>query len=307
MAAPRSLPSSQNTPNRGRPSTPSQLLSPSPIKTPAARQVYPQTPRHGRSPLGASPRLPSHQIGPLMYSDGSPVKLFTPQEYAESRKAARSRVSSTTRLQGRRLFSDPSDSPTQRLVATAREAAGRSLSLGGCLPDSSPRPSPRSFVRSRSRSRAPSSSSTSPALVPAPVLNPVVILPGKRERNPSRPTVRLLSVINKCWDDNMEKDVAWTINDALLGGRLEERNYKNMWNRLSSAVLDVWPTLRDWIMAYVPDETDLSWFGHAEELKDHYFDWLIDPNLAQKQSSQERDGFSSTCYLLVRREICSKG
>jgi hypothetical protein len=295
MADSLSYDSSQTALSRGRPSTPSQDLRPFPIGSPQARKTLPETPRRGRSSLGTSSCILSPQDSPLTYSDGTPVKIFTPKAHAEARR--RQRVSSPTgRSQGRRLFSNVAESPTRRMVATARETAGRSLSLGGMLPDPVAKledlGSPLRPGRSRSRSRvASSSSTTTPALGPAP---PVIIPAVRRERHPSRPSVRLLSVINKCWDMEMEKEVQWAIRDGLMGGRLEERNRERIWYQLSSSVVSVWPTLHDWIMNYTPDDTDCSWFCRAETLQDHYFDWVIDPNLAQKHSSQERVGFSST-------------
>jgi hypothetical protein len=296
MADYRLSPSFKHTPFRGRPSTPSKLSCPLPIESPAARNVLPQTPRQGRSSLGASPGNLTPKNSPLVYSDGTPVKLYTPKEYAEARRAAR-RVPSTTGFQGRRLFHDAAESPTQRLVASARESAGRSLALGGCPPDfnANDSASPRRSGRSRSRA-TPSSSTGSPALGPAPLLDPAATInPGQCERHHTRPTVRLLSVISKCWDDEVEKQVKWTIQNGLLGGRLDERNHEGMWNYLSSAIVAVWPTLRDWIMAYTPDDTDAPWFCYAERLENHFFHWIIDQNLPQKQSSKERVGFSSMC------------
>ncbi|KAH9972066.1 hypothetical protein BGW80DRAFT_1252893 [Lactifluus volemus] len=294
MADSLSYDSFQNTLSRGRPSTPSQNLRPFPIESPPARKALPETPRRGRSSLGTSPGVLSPQNSPLTYSDGTPVKLYTPRAHAEARR--RQRVSSPTgRIQGRRLFSNVAESPTRRLVAAARETAGRSLSLGGMLPDSATKledlGSPLRPGRSRSRV-ASSSFTTTPALAPEPLPGPVIIPSGRRERHPARPSIRLLSVINKCWDMEMEKEVQWAIRDGLMGGRLEERNRERIWYQLSSCVVSVWPTLHDWIMNYTPDDTDCPWFCRAEILQDHYFDWVIDPNLAQKQSSQERVGFS---------------
>jgi hypothetical protein len=305
MADTLSYDSSQNTLSRGRPSTPSKVVRPFPIESPPVRKALPETPRRGRTSLGTSPGVLSPHNSPLTYSDGTPVKLFTPRAHAEARR--RQRVSSPTgRIQGRRLFSNVADSPTQRLVAIARETAGRSLSLGGMLPDSAAKledlGSPLRPGRSRSRV-ASSSSTTTPALAPAPLPGPVIIPAGRRERHPARPSVRLLSVINKCWDMEMEKEVQWAIRDGLSGGRLEERNRERIWYQLGSSVVSVWPTLHDWIMNYTPDDTDCPWFSRAETLKDHYFDWVIDPNLAQKHSSQERVGFSSTCLSVSLKRL----
>ncbi|KAI0255003.1 hypothetical protein BJV78DRAFT_1151838 [Lactifluus subvellereus] len=296
MADHRSYPSPQCTPYRGGPSTPSKLSRPLPVKSSPASQVLPQTPRRGRSSLGTSPGLQSPQNSPLTYSDGTPVKLYTPKQYAEMaarRAASRPRPPSATGLQGRRLFPSSRESPTRRLVASAREAAGRSRAFGDCPPDSitNDPASPRDYRRSRPTT--PSSLSTgSPALAPAPLLGSAIIHTGRRERPPTRPTVRLLSVLAKCWDDDTEKEVQWMIRDGLLGGRLDPRESTDIWGNLHYAIHHVWPTLHKWIMAYVPNQKDAHWFGRAETLRADYYDWVVDPNLAQKKSSTERIGFS---------------
>ena len=295
MADHRSYPSPQRTPYRGRPSTPSKLSRQFPAKSSPASQVLPQTPRPGRSSLGTSPGLLNSRNSPLMYSDGTPMKLYTPKEYAAQRAASR-RPPGSAGLQGRRLFlPDSRDSPTQRLVTSARAAAGRSRAFGECLPGSNIK-DPASRNYKQSRPSTPSSlSKGSPALGSAPLLSPAIIHTGRRERLPTRPTVRLLSVVAKCWDDDMDKEVRWTIKDGLLGGRLDQRESADIWGNLRYAIHHVWPTLQKWIMAHVPSEKDAPWFGRAETLRADYFDWVVDPNLAQKTSSTERVGLSSTC------------
>jgi hypothetical protein len=115
-------------------------------------------------------------------------------------------------------------------------------------------------------------------------------------RDPTRPTVQLLRVLNKCWSDDTNAQVRWTLKDGLLNGRGEERDRSNMWDSLGHAVGNVWPHLRWWIMHHIPSEDDIDWFTWANRIVDGDDEGCIeDPDIAAKHSSLGKVGFFSAC------------
>jgi hypothetical protein len=127
----RSYPSPQQTPQRGRPSTPSKPLYAPAVQT-LQTSPFPQTPCKSRS----SPRtttstgLPTPQITPFpKHRDGSPVKLYKPKEYAEICQqrpdvSTRPRVASTG-SPTKPHFPSTMAPPTQRRVASATDTPTR--------------------------------------------------------------------------------------------------------------------------------------------------------------------------------------
>jgi hypothetical protein len=98
----------------------------------------------------------------------------------------------------------------------------------------------------------------------------------------------------KCWDDDMVKESSWTLTDALLNGRNDDRDRSGMWNTLASAVDSVWPELREWIMRNRPSDHDTTWFSSAGRISDRDEGYTRDPKLATKASSEDRVGFHSS-------------
>jgi hypothetical protein len=117
-----------------------------------------------------------------------------------------------------------------------------------------------------------------------------------RPKDRTRPTVQLLRVLNKCWDDDLDKDSSWAITDGLLNGRNDERDRSRMWGTLNYAVNKVWPELRGWIMHNkpFPSEYDEKWLNSAEGSDERGEGYIEDPLLATKDSSLDRLGFYSS-------------
>ncbi|KAI9461566.1 hypothetical protein BJY52DRAFT_1185393 [Lactarius psammicola] len=299
----RSYPSPQKTPQRGRPSTPSKLLYAPAAQTPQASPAFPQTPCRSKGSRTISTGLPTPQITPFpKHSDGSPVKLYTPKEYAEmslqrsgSSTTGRPRVASSTAGSPTkpRFPSTMMAPPTQRRVASATETPTRPN-----RPTSRPHPMspqgecenvpPRFRTRSSSPTKAPTRSSAAP-----PVVDLVALRRERREPpGPTRRTVRLLSVISKCWGDDTDNYFRWTLRDSLLRGGCEEREPGDIWRDLRSVVGDLWPDLQEWIMHQTPTEEDAVWFGCAGSCKHAHHEYASSPQIDWERSSQERVGFS---------------
>jgi hypothetical protein len=117
---------------------------------------------------------------------------------------------------------------------------------------------------------------------------------GTHGQNLELPTVQLLRVISKCWDDDTERLRTWTVNDSLLPGHCEERDRSGMWNTLRGAIHNVWPNLKEWIMKNVPGEDNRAWFTRADGIGAGEEDYIADPHIATKHSSSERVGFFCT-------------
>ncbi len=299
----RSYPSPQQTPQRGRPSTPSKHLYAPAVQTPQASPAVPQTPCKNKSSRAISSGLPTPQITPFpKHSDGSPVKLYTPKEYAEmtlqrSGSSTRPRVaSSTAGSPTKPRFPSTMTPPTQRRVASATETPTRLNRFYGRPPTSNPM-SPQDACqnvppRFRTRSSSPTKAPTrSPAVAPVDLVS---LRRERREPGPTRHTVQLLSVINKCWGDDTHNYFRWTLKDSLLRGGCEEREPGDIWRDLRSVVGNLWPDLQEWIMHQTPTEEDAVWFGCAGSCTYAHDEYASNPQMDREKSSQERVGFSST-------------
>ncbi|KAF8273303.1 hypothetical protein EI94DRAFT_1298920 [Lactarius quietus] len=295
----RSYPSPQQTPQRGRPSTPSKLYAPT-AQTPQAGP-FPQTPCKSKSSRSTSTGLPTPQITPFpKHSDGSPVKLYTPKEYAElslqrSGSSARPRVASTGSPTKPR-FPSTMAPPTQRRVASATDTPTRPNRFIGRPPTSSASspqgPSQRFPPRTRTRSTSPTKAPTRSSVAPVDL---VTLRKERREpAGPTRRTIRLLSVISKCWGDDTDNYFRWTLKDSLLRGGCEERDPGDIWKDLRYVVGDLWPDLEKWIMHQTPSEEDAAWFGPAGSCRYDHSEYASSPQIDREQPSQERVGFCST-------------
>ena len=293
----RSYPSPQQTPQRGRPSTPSKHLY-SPAVQASQASPFPQTPCKGKSSTG----LPTPQITPFpKHSDGSPVKLYTPKEYAEmsvqrSGSPTRPRVASTGSPTKPR-FPSTMAPPTQRRVVSATGTPTRPNRLLGRPPTTFNATSPQGASqnlppRARTRSSSPTKAPTRASATP------VDLVTLRRERREpagaARRTVRLLSVINKCWADDTDNYFRWTLKDSLLRGGCEEREPGDIWRELRYVVGDLWPDLQNWIMHQTPTEEDAVWFGRAGSSRYDHSEYARSSQSDREQSSQERIGFCST-------------
>jgi hypothetical protein len=117
----------------------------------------------------------------------------------------------------------------------------------------------------------------------------------ERPPDPAVPTVQLLKVLNKCWDDDSVKESDWTLTDGLLNGRNDERDRSAMWNTLGGAVNKVWPGLGGWIMCNTPSDSDVTWFSSTQIISFNDDEgYIFDPHLAEKYSSLDRKGFHSS-------------
>jgi hypothetical protein len=287
----RSYPSPQQTPQRGRPSTPSKQLYAPAVQAPQA-SPFPRTPCKGKSPRTTSTGLPTPQITPFpKYTDGSPVKLYTPKQYAEmnlqrSGSSTRPRVASTGSPTKPR-FPSTMAPPTQRRVASATDTPtrpNRFIAFNATSPQKFP---PRTRTRSSSPTKAPTRSSATP-------VDLVTLREVRREpAGTTRRTVRLLSIIGKCWADDTDNYSRWTLKDSLLRGGCEERDPGDIWRDLRYVVGDLWPDLGKWIMHQTPTEDDTLWFGRGSCRYDHS-EYASSPQIDREQSSQERVGFCST-------------
>ncbi|KAH9031775.1 hypothetical protein EDB85DRAFT_1958401 [Lactarius pseudohatsudake] len=299
----RSYPSPQQTPQRGRPSTPSKLLYAPAAQTLQASPAFPQTPRKSKKgSRSISTGLPTPEVTPFpKHSDGSPVKLYTPKEYAEMTlqrpgSSSRPRVaSSTAGSPTKPRFSSTMAPPTQRRVASATETptrldrfnAGRTPTANPMSPqDACHSVPPRFRTRSSSPTKAPTRSSGA-----APV-DLVALRKERREPGTARHAVRLLSVISECWGDDTHNYFRWTLKDSLLRGGCEEREPGDVWGDLRRVVGDLWPDLQEWIMHQTPTEEDAVWFGCAGSCNHAHHEYADDPQIDREQSSQERVGFS---------------
>ena len=231
------------------------------------------------------------------------MKLYTPKEYAEmntqrSGSSTRPRVASTGSPTKPR-FPSTMVLPTQRRVASATDTPTRpNRSNAGRAPNFFLNPmSPQGACQNVPPPPRPRTRSSSPIKAPAPAhflavpINLVALRRERREPGPTRRTVRLLSVISKCWGDDTQNYFRWTLKDSLLRGGCEEREPGDIWRELRSVVGDLWPDLQGWIMHQAPSEEDAVWFGCAGSAHDEY---AGRPHIDCEQSSQERVGFSST-------------
>lgn len=93
--------------------------------------------------------------------------------------------------------------------------------------------------------------------------------------------------MEECWSDDSLKASQWALTDALSGGRSEERDKSQLWRKLDSAVGQVWPGLREWIMRSKPSSNgDETWFKIVERIEP-------DELLVSTASSLDRVGFTS--------------
>ena len=200
-----------------------------------------------------------------------PMKLFTPKDMKDMADAARRKKASLTPSPMRPLHPHIGSS-TDTLRGTR-------------LPGSKPLIFPPNLGVSE-----PSPRRVSPPMqgTPRQVGRP-------RPRDPTCPTVQLLRVLNKCWDDDSAKDHSYAMTDGLLNGRNDERDRTRMWDMLGCAVGQVWPELRGWIMRNKPSyNDDITWFTSAESIDDTDSGYIYDPDLATKDSSLDRVGFHSS-------------
>ena len=204
--------------------------------------------------------------------------LFTPKERME---AVRRRGASAT--------------PSPMTSTTNSHVAGSTNTLGRARPAGYIR-NPPLFPRNsgaQPRERLPSSSPM-PKLVSPPVQGIPRKRGVRRPLEPARPTVQLLRVLNKCWDDDGDKYSSWTVTDSLLNGRNDARDRIGMWNTLRYAVGGIWPELRDWIMCNTPSDDDAIWFRSADRIDVYDGECIYDPNLGTKDSSLDQVGFQSS-------------
>lgn len=232
-----------------------------------ARTQTPKNRRSGGFPDSkASPLTTPNRV---VFPDGSPMLLYTPEQIknGEHRPPAPSQAPSPRPSMG---------PPSQSSVAGRTETPTRRR----------PIVFPRNLrPRKTSSSRPAASNNTGSSTV-------------RRALDPTCPTVQLLRVLNKCWDLDMQLQVEWTVRDARLNGRAEQRDRSRMWDLLGTTVNNVWPNIRGWIMSHTPFDHDVEWFTWEDGINSTNEDCISDPHIATKPSSFERMGFCSTCLSL---------
>jgi hypothetical protein len=229
------------------------------LKTPAGGKA-PKSRGAGTRKFRASPYASPEKVK-VRHPHGceTPMELFIPKKYKEAAEAA-SATSSTRGING--------------------QAQPR-------LPGSRPLMFPKN-----PKSREPSRTLVAP---PMQGTAPTVIW--RKPMDPTLPTVQLLRVLKKCWDDDSEKESSWTVTNGLLNGRNEERDRSRMWDEISRAVRNAWPELNTWIMQNTPEDDDNVWFGLEATIQYGEEACMSDPHLAAKDSSLEKKGFYSSCFL----------
>lgn len=233
-----------------------------------------QTPRGGKKSTSRTAKLPKSRASPYMAPERSRIDLDTPQVLME--KARQKKAS---------LMSSPLTAPTHSHVAGSTDTPGRPWTK----PKSKLFP-PNSGVCKRLPMPKPR------PLVSPPMQGTPRRVPLKPPQDTSRPTVELLRVLNKCWDEDGEKESSWELTNALLNGRNDERDRSGRWKYLRYAVGGLWPDLREWIMTNAPEVGDTNWFSSQRkiDIDDEIEGCICDPKLATKDSSVDRVGFHSS-------------
>jgi hypothetical protein len=276
-----SFPSNISTPQQRRSSDPTwsnRTLSTG-IFTPSKSAL--RTPSSGRksSPLAAglrggrdsaykSPEKARITLGP---GKSCPMDLFTPKDYYKNFQAKEA-----LRRKGASLASSPL---TPLTPLTHLNTSGRAR-MPGRKPKTILFPSSLG-VQQLSRTLVSPPMQGTPRRV-------------ERPPDPARPTVELFRVMHKCWEDDTEKESDWTLTNALLNGRNDERDRRGIWDNLGYAVANVWPKLHDWIMQHRPSDNDTTWFSSAGRSSYNDEEFIRDPHLATKASTLDRVGFYSS-------------
>jgi hypothetical protein len=255
--------------------------------TPSAsstQNANPQTPPPRRTNRTAG--LPSARASPylspgtVLLSNGSPMELKTPRKFLSDKAAVRRQ----TRSASHGMSPGTMDPPLQPICSPRTPTHAHPNRINSTKPLFPPQLGSRK---------------SSSLLAPAEI----IIGPKgeKRARDPARPTVQLLRVMNKCWTDDTNTQLRWTLKDGLLNGRSEELDRSGMWNSLGHAVGNVWPHLRRWIMLHTPSDDDTEWFTGTDRISfDDDEGCINDPGIARKHSSLEQVGFFSACPWFKR-------
>ena len=263
------FPGNTSTPQQRRPSEPTWSTrtpftpSMSTFRTPSGgKQSNPRTtgsPRKRAEPY-KKPENVRITLGP---GKSCPMKLFTPKDHMDAV------------LRRKEASSTPSPIKTFTYLNTQGRARmpGKKLKTALYPPSLGVQDPSRTLV-------APPMQGTSRRVERAP--------------DPARPTVQLFKVMCKCWEDDTEKESDWTLTNALLNGRNEERDRRRIWDTLGYAVGNVWPKVRDWIMHHRPSDGDTAWFSSAGIISFNDEEYIRDPRLATKPSTIDRVGFHSS-------------
>jgi len=250
---------------------------PTPLGTPGQKH-NPHTPRRTNRTAGLPSARASPYESPSQVRLSNGVELKTPKRHMADKAASRRHASS--------MASPGMGPPVLPIYSPGSPPPARQT--GGS-------PATPRFPRQLGFRR--SSTSLAPAAI---ISNP------KREQrvqDPSRPTVKLLRVLNKCWGDDTSTQMRWALKDGLLNGRGEELDRSGMWNTVGYTVGNVWPHLRGWIMRHIPSDDDMEWFTGTDRIGGGDEGYINDPQIATKHSSLERVGFFSTCPL-VNANFC---
>lgn len=272
MAFPYSA--SFSTPQQRRPSDPTWIRTPpTGVFTPSRSSL--QTPHSGKK---SNPRTTEFRYNPLKKKN----PLATPEK-------ARVTIGNG-KTQPFEVFK-PKDlyNLTQRKIANSKSSPMTPPTSSTTTPGRARRP----MSKRRDQLLPPGLESPPTTLVSPPIQGTRRREPDKRPRDPARPTVQLLEVLNKCVSDDGVKDSDWTVTNGLLNGRNEDRDRSRMWNTLDCAVSRVWPELKGWIMRNTPFSNDYEWFSSTSTIDD-YHRYIYDPDLATKDSSLDRVGFRSS-------------
>lgn len=244
---------------------------PPPLGTPGQKH-NPKTPRRTNRTAGLPSARASPYESPTQVRLSNGVELKTPKQHMADKIASRRHAGS--------MASPGMSPPVLPIYSPGSPPPARRT--GGS--PATPLFPPQLRFRKSSTSLAPA------AIISTPKRK-------KRVRHPSRPTVQLLRVLNKCWGDDTSTQMRWALKDGLLNGRGEELDRSGMWNTVGYTVGNVWPHLRGWIMRHIPSDDDAEWFTATDRIGEDDDGYINDPQIATKHSSLERVGFFSASPL----------
>ncbi|KAH9960913.1 hypothetical protein BC827DRAFT_372590 [Russula dissimulans] len=153
--------------------------------------------------------------------------------------------------------------------------------------------SPAKYFPAQQRFRTPSTIERDPS--------GATMIP-RRPRDRACPTVDLIRVLAKCWDDYSQNRVRRAVKDGLLNGRCEPEEItasgSDAWDALRSALNNLWGgdryvELRHWIMKYKPDQSDdAAWYSGEQSIGPDDESIIADPYIHGRPSDPARMGFS---------------
>jgi len=186
-----------------------------------------------------------------------------------------------------------------RLLTPTECMAGRAARAATGSQQRTPDHTPTKRFPAHQRSRTPSVTARDPSAMMTP----------RRPRDRVCPTVDLMRVLAKCWDDDSRTRLRMEVKNGLLNGRCEEITGWDSWDPLRSALNNLWGgdrygRLRRWIMGYKPDQSDAVWYSGESYIGPDDEQIIADPHIHKRPSDPARMGFSSTSVPLSSAGFC---